>query len=75
MKTITGLNWPWGIAVCVNGDIVVADIDAHCVTIVNKEGKKVRLFSTTGAKDRQFNGPCGITISKDEYIILALDRH
>ena len=74
MKTITGLDMPYGIAVCDNGDIVVAEYWAHCVTIVNKEGKKVRSFGTEGTKEGQFTNPRGVAITNDEYILVT-DEH
>ena len=74
MKTITGLKMPYGIAVCDNGDIVVAEWTAHCVTIVNKEGKKVRSFGTRGTKEGQFTYPRGVAITNDEHLLVT-DEH
>ena len=65
---------PNGIAVCDNGDIVVAEFGGHCVTIVNKEGKKVRSFGTEGTKEGQFTNPRGIAITIDEHILVT-DEH
>ena len=45
---ISGLNRPCGIAVCNNGDIVVVENTAHCITILNKKGKKLKSFGTKG---------------------------
>ena len=47
---------------------------AGCVTIVNKEGKKVRSFGTRGMKEGQFMGLKGVAISTDGHI-LAVDNH
>ena len=74
VKTITGLKMPHGIAVCDNGDIVVAEYLGHCVTIVNKEGKKVRSFGTRGTKEGQFTNPRGVAITNDEHILVT-DKH
>ena len=74
VKMISGLNGPSGIAVCDNGDIVVAESDAHCVTIVNKEGKKVRSFGRKGTKEGQFTYPRGVAISNDGHILVT-DYH
>ena len=77
VKTINRLNRPQGIAICDNGDIVVAEFNAHCVTIVNKEGKKVRSFGTRRTKEGQLtsNGqfycPCGVAISNDGHVLLT----
>ena len=70
VKTITGLKNPWGLAACDNGDVVVAERSADRVTIMNKEGKKVRSFGTKG----QFTSPCGVAISIDRHILVT-DKH
>ena len=74
VKTITGLKGPCGVAVCDNGDIVVAEWSAHCITIVNKEGKKMRLFGTRGTKEGQFTNPHGVALTNDEHILVT-DEH
>ena len=74
VKTINKLNQPMGIAVHDDGDIVVAEFNAHCVTIVNKEGKKVRSFGTKGTKEGQFTYPRGVAISNDGHILVT-DKH
>ena len=76
VKTITaGLNWPCGHAVCDNGDIMVTENRAHCVTTVNKEGKKLRTIGACwGTKEVKFNHPSGIAISNDGHTFV-LDRH
>ena len=74
VKTITGLKGPYGIAVCDNGDIVVAEYAAVCVTIVNKEGEKVRSFGTKGTKVGQFTNPRRVVITNDEHILVT-DEH
>ena len=74
VKAITGLISPVGIAVSDNGDIVIVESGAGCVTIVNKEGKKVRSFGSRGTKEGQFLGLKGVAISTDGHI-LAVDNH
>ena len=75
VKTIyAGLECPWGVAVSDNGDIVVAEYSTHCVTIVNKEGEKVRSFGTRGTKEGQFTYPRGVAITSDEHILVT-DEH
>ena len=74
VNTIIGLNGPQGIAVSDNGDIVVAERDVHRITILNKEGKKVRSFDTEGTKEGQFTCPSGVAITNDGHI-LVIDNH
>ena len=74
VKIVTGLNRPMGIAVCDNGDIVVAEFGAHCVTIMNKDGKKLRSFGTKGTNEGQFVYPRGVAISTSGHIFIT-DEH
>ena len=71
VNIITGLNRPRDIAVSDNGDIVVAECGAHCITILNKNGKKVRSFGTKGAKEGQFTYPDGVAITNDGHILVT----
>ena len=73
VKIITGLNLPSKIAVCENGDIVVAETGAHCVTIFNKKGQEMRLFGTNGKKG-QFTFPKGVAICNDGHVLVT-DEH
>ena len=73
-NTITGLKKPQGIAVCDNGDIVVAENEEHLITILNKKGKKVRSFGTKGTKEGQFTYPCGVAITNDGHILVTDDH-
>ena len=68
VMTIEGLNNPVGIAVCANGDIVVAECRGNCITIFNKNGEMIR--STLG----EFNNPFGVAISNDGHILVT-DNH
>ena len=74
VKTITGLSYPCGVAVCDNGDIVLAEYSAHCVTIVNRKEEKVRSFGTKGTKEGQFTIPRGVAITNDKHILVT-DMH
>ena len=74
VNIISGLNRPWGVVVTKNEDIVVAERDSHCITILNKEGKKVKSFGTKGTKEGQFTCPRGVAISQDGHI-LVIDEH
>ena len=71
VNTISGLNKPWGVVITKNEEIIVAESIANCITILNKEGKKVKSFGTKGTKEGQFTYPRGVAISHDG-IILSL---
>ena len=65
------LNWPHGMTSCGNGDIIVAEHNAHCVTIVNKEGKKLGSIGMKGIKNGEFTHPRGVAISSDGLILVT----
>ena len=71
VNIISGLNRPCGVVVTKNEEIVVAEYGAHCITILNKEGKKVKSFGTEGTKEGQFTKPRGVTISHDGHILVT----
>ena len=74
VNIISRLNSPWGVVITKNEDIVVAECHANCITILNKEGKKVKSFGTKGTKEGQFTNPCGVAISQDGHILVT-DNH
>ena len=75
VKIITGLNRPCGIALSQNGNIVVAECGAYCITILNKEGIKVRSFSAKGTKEgHQFTLPGGVAFTNDGHILVTDDH-
>ena len=74
VNIIPGLNRPFGVVITKNEEIVVAENGAHCITILNKEGKKVKSFGTRGTKEVQFTHPCGVAISHDGHILVT-DNH
>ena len=74
VNIISGLNSPFGVVITKNEEIVVAECSANCITILNKEGKKVKSFGTKGTKEGQFTNPCGVAISQDGHILVT-DEH
>ena len=74
VNIISGLNRPYGAVITKNEEIVVAEKDSHCITILNKEGKKVKSFGRRGTKECQFTNPRGVAISQDGYILVT-DEH
>ena len=69
---INGLNNPIGIAVCANGDIVVAEYKGNCISIFNKNGEKNKSIDTTTLGE--FKGPFGVAIFNDRHILVT-DNH
>ena len=74
VNIISGVNQPWGVVVTKNEETIVAECGADCITILNKEGQKVKSFGTKGIKKGQFTNPRGVAISHDGHI-LVMDDH
>ena len=74
VNTITGLNSSNSIAVRDNGDIVVAERGAHCITTLNKKGELMKRFGSKESKEGDFTYPCGVAITNDGHILVA-DYH
>ena len=74
VNIISGLNKPCGVVITKNEEIVVAENGAHCITRLNKVGKKVKSFGTEGTKEGQFTKPRGVAISQDGHILVT-DNH
>ena len=75
VRTITELNWPWGVAVSDDGHVIVTEYRGHCVTILDKEGKKVKSFGGEGGSGNvEFSRPRGVAITPDNFILVS-DNH
>ena len=72
VMTIKGVNDPEGIALCANGDIVVAERTGNCITIFNKKREKIRIIKRTILGE--FNNPHGVAITYDGHILVT-DNH
>ena len=76
LKTISGLRGPTGVAVTDDGLVIVSERDANCITILDKEGKKIRSFGSHGTGRGQFSYPEGVAISSKGTILVAdSDNH
>ena len=75
IRTIGGLNRPWGVAVNQRGEIVVAENEGHCISIFSSSGEKIRTFGSKGSAQGQFNHPRGVAVDGDGNILVADDHH
>ena len=73
IKTIGGMNWPWGVAVNQRGELIVAERCGHCVSIFSPTGEKLQSFGLQGSGQGQFNGPRGVAVD-DNGNILVVDQ-
>ena len=74
--TITELKGPWGVAVTNDGHIIVSEWEGNCVTILDREGKKVKSFRQKTKENgyANFSCPLGVAITPDNFILVA-DKH
>ena len=71
IRTIGGVNSPWGVAVNQRGEIIVAESGGHCISIFSPSGGKVRTFGRKGSAQGQFNEPRGVTVDGDGNILVV----
>ena len=73
--TITKLNRPWGVCVSDDNHVMITECKGHCVTILDREGKKVKsLGGEGGCGNVKFISPRGIAITPDKFILVS-DNH
>ena len=76
IRTIGGINRPWGVAINKKGQIIVSEENTHCVTIFNRSGDKITSFSSCGSDTGQLKYPRGVTVDEDDNILIAdRDNH
>ena len=71
IKTITGVNQPWGVAINQEGEIVVAEHQGNCVSVFNSNGQKIRSFGSYGAGSGQFNEAYGVAMDDNGDILVT----
>ena len=74
VKSITGLNRPWGIDVTDDGLMIVSEYYGHCITVLDREGKKIKSFGSQGSGRGQFKYPTGIAVTSNRTILVG-DSH
>ena len=75
VRTITELNHPWGVAVSDDNHVIITENNGDCVTILDREGKKVKsLGGEGGSGNVKFSNPIGVAITPDKFILVS-DNH
>ena len=69
-KVIGDLKKPWGIAIREGGEVVVAEFDGHCVSIISDNGEK-KSFGTCGSGPGQLKWPAGVAIDTGGNILVV----
>ena len=71
VKTITGLKEPTGVTVTDDGLVIVSESSRHCVTILDREGEKIRSFGSYGNGRGQFEYPQGVAITSKGTVLVS----
>ena len=71
VKTIGGLNRPRQLAVSDSGEIVVAEYSSNCVSVFDREGRKLRSFRDQGSADMKLVSPRGVALLSDNTVLVA----
>ena len=66
VRTIEGLQRPRHLAITGNGEIVVAELNAQCVSVFDCEGHKLRSFGKNKAEY-----PLGVALCSDNTVLVA----
>ena len=71
IMTIKGVKRPWGVAVNKKGEIIIAECDAHCVSVYSRTGEILRSFGSSGQGEGHFSFPRGVAVDDDGNILVA----
>ena len=75
-KTFGKLNYPCSVALCVDGSVIVADGESHCVRKYSPSGEIITSVGTEGDQSLQFSSPCGVAVSHDSKVYVSdSDNH
>ena len=74
VRTIPELNKPWGVAVTNDGHIIVSEWEGNCVTVLDRNSKKIKSFGQKSGGNVKFIQPRGVAITADNFILVA-DNH
>ena len=71
MRTVTGLNEPYGIAFNSRGEMIVAERGSHQVSVFNNSGQRIRSFGSRGHRAENMIWPAGIAINDKDNIYVT----
>ena len=72
IRAIDGLNRPYGVAVSDDRHVIVTEGDGNCIAVLDREGKKVKSFTSSG--NIKFSSPHGVAVTPDNFILVT-DNH
>ena len=67
IRTIDGLNYPWGVAINRKGEMVVTEYGGHRVTVLSVNGERLSSFSTHGSG----HNTCGVVVDSKGNLLVV----
>ena len=74
VRTVTGLNWPCGIAFNNREEMIVSECGGHRLSILDTRGQKIRTFGSYGDSPHQMKYPAGIATDDSGNIYVSSER-
>ena len=72
VRTITELKLPWGVAVTDDNHVIIAEYYDDYVTILDREGKKVKSLGGKGGRGNvKFSSPRSVAITPNKFILVS----
>ena len=71
IMTISEVKGPCGVAISQNGEIVIAEGRADCISVFNLSGDKLRSFGRCGTGEGEFSFPCELAIDSENNIFVV----
>ena len=71
MRTVTGLNCPYGIAFNCHQQMIVSECDGHRLSIFDIRGQKIRTFGSHGDSPDRMKFPAGIATDDTDNIYVS----
>ena len=68
---ISDVNYPFGLALDSDRQLLVADQNTHSISIFSNNGKKKKLFGSMGSGPDQLDWPSGVAISASRDILVC----
>ena len=66
------LSKPYGVAVSDGGHVIVTECWGNCITVLDREGKKLKSF--TSSRNIKFSKPHGVAVTPDNFILVTDDH-
>ena len=74
VRTVTGLNWPYGIAFNSHQEMIVSENGSDRLSIFHIRGQKIQTFGSHGDSPDQMESPVGIATDDTDNIYVSSDH-